>query len=309
MAVDFLIAVKSCQMAMNRGDHESIRSTWGQHFSNLRFFVGGLERPERLLPDEIWLPVEDEYLDLPKKVRKMLIWSSLQGYPYTFLCDNDTFINPNDSWRDGILGHDYIGSPIDQFGCVYANGGPGYFASHHLATKVIESNASVHHAEDLFVGIVAQTYAIPLHTIGAGTFHFPAQSYGEKYHPDFQWQEQMYKRYVEHGNTVLVRPRKDNACGRPGICVRKCCTMWVPVEQATGQYYAPVLFKQGEKVRYLEPTGSEKVKIQMLCNKKPLGVPRLETIARARHYIGTGMARLAEKSPWFGDSDETTDCC
>lgn len=209
-----------------RGDHASIRHTWGYGLPtgewpgypdtpHLQFFIG--EATSWLLYAEqiTHLSVEDDYEHLPQKTRAILQWFLEKPYDHIYLCDTDTFTRPERLIHSGYEQFDYsgvfgkvhpIGSKFDyndgrnQLHEVspWASGGVGYFLSRRAAEAVVQCEPD-HWAEDFWIGQVIG----PLVQSGALTaadlpnfecntsWHFPKRVYGSSYDPKYQWQEEM----------------------------------------------------------------------------------------------------------------------
>lgn len=162
-----LIAVKSCQQ--HRSYHQAIRDTWGRGFKPLQviFFMGGTGDTQG---DEVYLSCPDDYMSLPHKTKAICQWAG-DRYERIFLCDNDTFIRPDEFHRitHPYVPHtDYEGHmnklcPIGQTAYYkdhmgeypnchpWASGGIGYFLSRRAAELVATQTPNVW-AEDLWVG-------------------------------------------------------------------------------------------------------------------------------------------------------------
>ncbi len=78
-----LVAVKSCQKDRSQGCHAAIRETWGKllpEWVDVRFFIGGHEKPDSLEKDEIHFQVGDDYSQgLVHKIRAAFSWSVERG--------------------------------------------------------------------------------------------------------------------------------------------------------------------------------------------------------------------------------------
>lgn len=218
-----LIAVKSCQHDLERGDHEVIRQTWGKDAEALgidvRFFigrplVGASEKPH--LPDEIRVNCDDDYHSLPYKTREICRWATV--YDHIFLCDTDTCVWPKKLLSCGFESYDYVGQITKPFGQTFyynapnrdgvpeihnscygwASGGIGYFLSRKAVLKMINEIASSW-AEDLWVGqvlgpLIAKGEMRGLNLLGGTcSIHFPSPKYSQNYDPKFGWMEQVYK--------------------------------------------------------------------------------------------------------------------
>ena len=172
-----LVAIKSCERDMRNGCHEAIRQTWAKDFPqfltgrditvDVRYFVGNGN--ESLRGDEIRVPVIDDLVNLPLKLKEMAAWSVAQDYDYTFFCDTDTYVKPDRLLDCGFEPYDYLGYfgngyppgvQIKEFRdgrlgviCVwaYASGGAGYFLSKAAATEVGKM-VPANYGEDVSVG-------------------------------------------------------------------------------------------------------------------------------------------------------------
>jgi len=117
-----LVAVYSHTGDSVNGNHQKIRETWGGHLApwDLRFMIGHRDAPG-------WKAVSDEVL-LPERANRacgadwllwnlyyqeltieMLRWSLEQGYDFTFLCCNDTFVVPSKLKTTDFVKYDYSG--------------------------------------------------------------------------------------------------------------------------------------------------------------------------------------------------------
>jgi hypothetical protein len=217
-----LIAVKSCQRDLRRGDHWVIRETWGRDAvrrGELRFFVGGDIPADAFEPDEQRLDCPDDYDSLPHKTRAICDYFLGSEKKTLFLCDTDTFLIPERLVATEHTRYDYSGRfgtihPIgttfeynDGRGIVanchpYASGGIGYFLSRRAAFLVAEAEPS-HWAEDLWVGQVLGPH-IQTGEISAGdlfefecnvSWHFPRRRFQTGYDPKYGWMEQMYQEH------------------------------------------------------------------------------------------------------------------
>ena len=220
-----LIAVKSCHDDLKQGCHNTIRETWGRNVgvADLGFFVGYRSGPNLsifLLNDEISIPCEDDYDHLPQKTRRILQWSLEQGYDFTFLCDVDTFLEPDRLMKTGFENYDYSGRfgsepkigttfqykdgrGIRHEHCeVWASGGFGYFLSRKAAKIVTETEPTMW-AEDMFVGNTLGkfirmgeiTAADLQHFENEASWHYPAHIRGWCRETMQVWMKEMYLRY------------------------------------------------------------------------------------------------------------------
>src|SRR5438309_346808 len=81
--------------------------------------------------DELILPVRDDYVALPVKMRAAFRWAVENEYDYVFKCDRDTFIHADRllaSAREHFeAGHDFVGLVGNPGDC--CGGGAGYWLS------------------------------------------------------------------------------------------------------------------------------------------------------------------------------------
>jgi hypothetical protein len=105
-----LFAVNSWDEDAKRGCHQAIRETWGKDVgsADLRFFMPRLPNYNRL-DDEIPVDVSRDYDYVCREVLEILRWSLNEGYDFTFLISNDTFIKPENLLKSGFEKYDYAG--------------------------------------------------------------------------------------------------------------------------------------------------------------------------------------------------------
>jgi len=222
--VKLLIAVKSCQAHLARGDHNVIRSTWGKDAKALgidvRFFVGADAKSYQ--SDEVHIKCGDDYNALPYKTREICRWANGKMVDYIFLCDNDTFLRIDTmmAWLQKIQfgKYDYaekISEPVNRpfkyqhtgregqmeyhERCYpWASGGFGYFLS-RKAFQEIAFETPISQCEDLWVGQVLGKLAaqgeISILSTPANVYSWHHPEHGEIY--DIaklkSWMEMMYK--------------------------------------------------------------------------------------------------------------------
>ncbi len=218
-----LIAVKSCQAHLARGDHDVIRSTWGKDAKALgidvRFFVGAEAKPHQ--SDEVHIKCGDDYNSLPYKTREICRWANGKMVDYIFLCDNDTFLRIDTmmAWLQKIQfgKYDYAGKisePVNkpfkyehtgregqteyrEHCYPWASGGFGYFLS-RKAFQEIAFETPTSQCEDLWVGQVLGKLAaqgeMSILSTPANVYSWHHPEHGEIY--DIaklkDWMEQMY---------------------------------------------------------------------------------------------------------------------
>lgn len=216
-----LIAVKSCHDDLKQGCHDTIRKTWGRNvpmFAHLKLFVGGgnIEYHPGDHADEVNLRCLDDYDSLPSKTKEICQWSWMRGYDFTFLCDVDTFLEPDRLMKTGFEKYDYsgrfgsspaIGSQFDfkdgrgirhEHCHPWASGGFGYFVSRKAASVITSVEPKIW-AEDMYVGQVMG----PLIQCGDieaadlpnfenyASFHYPAHKLGWNRQRMQEWMREM----------------------------------------------------------------------------------------------------------------------
>lgn len=189
-----LIALKSCIRDLEQGFHQTIRETWAKDFgsqADVRFFVGLGDKNGFVgfQPDEIELLCGDGYDDLPRKTQEICRWSVSEGYDFSFLLDNDTYVIPDLLLKVRFREYDYAGMfgehppigtifhyrdchEIEHPEChPWSSGGCGYWLS-KKAAKIIADAEVTSWAEDLWVGQVLGPHIIAekLHAIDLKDF-------------------------------------------------------------------------------------------------------------------------------------------
>lgn len=132
-----------------------VRETWARDIEafkshvDLRFFYGS-PHPRPALPDEVYIPCEDDYAHLPHKTVAICRWAVDNNYDYVFKCDDDTAV-----YVDRLI-QELMTNRFDYAGFTHSNvcsGGPGYWLSKramkHMATK---GGNPDHWAEDVWTG-------------------------------------------------------------------------------------------------------------------------------------------------------------
>jgi hypothetical protein len=230
-----LIAVLSYQGDAENGNHQAIRETWGKDClsagADLRFFIG-----RRLLTffpnvDEVFIDWEqsracghpfeqsvegccpDWWQHLTKEI---LNWSLQQGYDYTYLCENDSFLIPWKLMATDFEKYDFSGhfipidTPIgtktkyDMWGhklYPWPEPGAGYFVSRKAAQAVIHAWPS-HWPLGVYAAQVLGPF-IENFLITAGelknfwkesAWHYRAVT-GEGYPANSPWMKNMYESF------------------------------------------------------------------------------------------------------------------
>lgn len=122
-----LFAVVSCWQldfkvkTLSNDRLETIRKTWLNNVdpnATVKVFYGyGATR--KLLPDEVFLPVEDDYYSLPHKVKAICRYAAKRGFDALAKIDDDTFLNREIISRIMSATPDYTGSvfPDGAYAC------------------------------------------------------------------------------------------------------------------------------------------------------------------------------------------------
>jgi hypothetical protein len=220
-----LIAVKSCQRDLDRGDHNIIRNTWGADAKaagiDVKFFVG--KAFKQYASDEVHLQCDDDYNALPYKTREICRWATGKIVDTLFLCDTDTYVNIAKLQQIDYASYDYAGhfgggpdstSQTFKYRAVnrdhtitehhercypWASGGIGYFLSRNAYNEVAFSQPTSW-AEDLWVGQIIGAQAAEgrmkiFDTAHApASWHFPQGAYGSQYDPKFDWMGKMHEK-------------------------------------------------------------------------------------------------------------------
>lgn len=223
--IKLIVCVKSCQAHRNRGDHDVIRSTWGQDLKALgvetRFFVGKSTHETKLIryvPDEVVLDCPDDYNSLPYKTRSICRWAAGKMLDYILVCDTDTYLKPKKVLNCGYETADYVGKIDRPLGKTFrydaltregahevwercypwASGGYGYFLSRRAIGEVLYESPSSW-AEDLWIGqlmgAAMATGTIVGVSLPAGAYsdHFPSSTFKQGYEPSTKWMEQQHE--------------------------------------------------------------------------------------------------------------------
>lgn len=140
-----IVLIASC--ARDRSGQES-QSKLLRGVMDYRFVLGVGNCSNR--DDELILPVRDDYLALPVKMRAAFRWAIEHEYTHVFKCDRDTFIHADrllksarehfePSWPSGYLDapHDFVGLVGNPGDC--CGGGAGYWLSKRAIIAYLES--------------------------------------------------------------------------------------------------------------------------------------------------------------------------
>jgi hypothetical protein len=147
-----LIAIAACHKyeygahtsGINRvteGRIQAQRDTWIKDIApfasyvDYRFFYGRSPNGIKPKPDEVFLPVADDYTSLPDKMKAIYKWALGHGYAYVYKADDDTLINVALLMRDPYDQFDQLGFSNCTHGLnsrkcsCYITGGAGYWLS------------------------------------------------------------------------------------------------------------------------------------------------------------------------------------
>lgn len=132
---------------------QAVRETWAQDakpYKNIDVkFCFGQVKDRQPLPDEVFLPVPDDYAHLAQKTREICRYALDNNFDYAFLCDDDTAIYVSKLLNCLMSNH------IDYAGFLHGNvcsGGTGYFLSARAMREVVRNQFS-HWAEDVSIGM------------------------------------------------------------------------------------------------------------------------------------------------------------
>jgi hypothetical protein len=227
-----LIAVISFQGDAENGNHDKIRRTWGKDVgsagADLRFFIGRRDKAYQPKPDETLIPWQEdgtrtcahpywhaepgctcvEYWQV--LYRGILDWSIRNGYDFTFLAENDTFLVPRKLTKTGFENYDYSGYMMythaekpDQF---YSEPG-GYFLSKRAAETILKTAPNHLHFENLACDVLRPLAAKGEMSIKSlehfwneSMYHYRAQGImhpviRDGYPSDSNWMAEMYARH------------------------------------------------------------------------------------------------------------------
>ena len=162
---------------------EWVRKTWlpdAEGKVDVKFFYGG-ELPSSSAeppagdhwysykPDEITLPVGDDYYSLVPKVRAVIQWAYDAGYDWLLKLDDDVYVDV-DKTLAGFVPADYRGTlregQVMQYGtseltCKYACG-PAYWLSRRAMRAILDSPIPATPYEDRATGYMLIQAGIPL---------------------------------------------------------------------------------------------------------------------------------------------------
>ncbi len=121
-----LVLIPSC--ARDRKDQEAQAKLLRGHI-DFRFFLGAgtCNCHGYSTADEVILPVRDDYMALPAKVRAAMQWALDHDYDYVFKCDRDTFVHADRLAQAIPVGQDFVGLVGNEGDC--CGGGAGYWVS------------------------------------------------------------------------------------------------------------------------------------------------------------------------------------
>ncbi len=110
--------------------------------------------------DEIMLPVADDYMHLPYKVRALHRWAATQDFDYIYKCDTDTYVNLERLMNSGFEEYDLSGGQTQAPGNIA--GGGGYWLSRKASQLLLDAPIK-YWAEDGWVTDVMNQHEIFLH--------------------------------------------------------------------------------------------------------------------------------------------------
>lgn len=131
-----LVLIASC--ARDRAGQES-QAKLLRGIIDYRFALGaGNANP---VEDELILPVRDDYLALPVKMRAAFRWALEHGYDYVFKADRDSWLHAERLLASGRehfeAGHDFVGLVGKPGDC--CGGGAGYWLSRKAMIAYLEA--------------------------------------------------------------------------------------------------------------------------------------------------------------------------
>lgn len=224
-----LIAIISFQGDAENGNHDKIRETWARDVqaagADLRFFLGRRDKNYQPKPDETLIPWQEdgtrrcahpywtaidgccvEYWQV--LYRGILDWSIRNGYDYTFLAENDTFLIPRKLMKTGFENYDLAGhlmyTHADKPNQYYAEPG-GYFLSKRAAEAILKTQPDHLHFENLVCDVLKSIPEMTTksldHFWNQIMWHYRAQGIidpviKDGYPVGSRW---MYEMYQKHG--------------------------------------------------------------------------------------------------------------
>jgi hypothetical protein len=224
-----LIAIISFQGDAENGNHDKIRQTWGKDVASagadLRFFLGRRDNVYQPKADETLIPWQEdgsrvcahpywtaiegccvEYWQV--LYRGILEWSLNNGYDYTFLAENDTFIIPRKLMKIGFENYDLSGWMMyiypDRPDDYYVEPG-GYFLSRRASEAILNTVPNHLHFENLTCEVLKIIPEMKIksldHFWNETSWHYRAQGImdpiiGDGYPQGSPW---MFDMYQKHG--------------------------------------------------------------------------------------------------------------
>lgn len=164
------ILISSCRKDAVAGHNEAIRQTWGKDSAIPYFFILGSGNVASK-PDEIVLPVRDDYFSLPAKTQEGHRWARQHGYDWIFQCFTDTFVDASrllaSVTEHANAGHEYVGNkgawPMnarERAGLEFCHGGPGYWLAPRATDLMLVAMIGKENLEDQFVAAVMKASGI-----------------------------------------------------------------------------------------------------------------------------------------------------
>ena len=221
-----LFAVISYAGDAINGSHQAIRDTWGKDVmaagADLAFFIGKRQTgwepksKDEILTNAEALLTQDDHDYFQYLIKEMLRWSIRQGYDFTFLCCNDTFIIPEKLMASGFEKFDYSGFFVprdiplgtktteDVYGhklYLWADAGAGWFLSKKAAKIVVDSKCD-QWGGDIWIGqtlgpLIATGEILASNLKGFWneiSWHYRWVT-GQGYNPRTGWMKEMYQKH------------------------------------------------------------------------------------------------------------------
>jgi hypothetical protein len=228
-----LVAIYSHSGDATNGNHQKIRDTWGRHLApwDLRFMIGHRDAPGwKIQPDEVLLPERanrycgDDWLAwnlyYQELTIEMLRWSLENGYDFTFLCCNDTFVIPSKLKQTDFEKYDYSGIfyphvPLGEtfpepfygrLAYAAADAGTGWFMSRKASELVVNSKQDDYFGtSDQYTGQVLGPHIKSgeikaknldnFHHVAAWHYREDGEALHTGYSTDSTWMHRMYQKY------------------------------------------------------------------------------------------------------------------
>lgn len=127
----------------------AIRETWWKDVPESvekKFFYGS-PASRQPLADEVFLPVKDNYVNLPYKTKAIAQWALSHGFTHMFKADDDTYAYIDRLLKSNFTQHPWIGR---YNGGEFVAGGPGYWVNADAMRVIAQAPVNIKHewAED-----------------------------------------------------------------------------------------------------------------------------------------------------------------